>query len=110
MEEGQSTDMTTLSQVITKVENNGYTEDFKVNDNGKMCSPNSDKEYTPDDLIIDKVYRFEGESDPADMAVLYAITANDGLKGKLIDAFGTYESRKFAEFIRSVKLAEGAQT
>lgn len=110
MEKGKSTDMTTLSQVMTRVENNGYKEDFRINENGKMCSPASDKEYAPEDLTIDKVYRFEGESDPGDMSVLYSITTNDGTKGKLVDAFGMYESRKFAEFIRNVKMAEDAQT
>ena len=35
-------------------------------------------------------YRFEGESNPDDMSILYAIEANDGISGTISSAYGTY--------------------
>jgi hypothetical protein len=48
-------------------------------------------------------FRFEGDSDPADMTVVYALEANDGVKGTVIDAFGTYSNPKLSEFLRKVE-------
>ena len=64
-----------------------------------MFLGDSDKEYQPSDLTITKSYRFEGDSNPDDMAVLYLIHANDGEKGMLIDAYGTYSSRDLSDFL-----------
>jgi len=36
------------------------------------------------------------------MAVLYLIHTNDGEKGMLIDAYGTYSSRDLSDFLRDV--------
>lgn len=42
-----------------------------------------------DDFIIDKVYRFEGETNPDDQAILYAISArNFNIKGVLVNGQG----------------------
>lgn len=40
------------------------------------------------------------------MSVIYAITANSGTKGIIIDAFGTYSNPKISEFIRNVPIKE----
>lgn len=44
----------------------------------------------PEDFEIMETYRFEGESSPDDNSVLYAIESKDGVKGILVDAYGTY--------------------
>ncbi len=44
-----------------------------------------------DDFSIDEFYRFEGESNPSDMSIVYAISSpKHHLKGVLINAYGTY--------------------
>jgi len=46
---------------------------------------------TADDFEIDEFYRFEGESNPDDMSIVYAVTSKKyDLKGVLVNAFGTY--------------------
>jgi hypothetical protein len=37
-----------------------------------------------------KTYRFEGDSDPAEEAIIYIIEADDGAVGYSIDAYGVY--------------------
>jgi hypothetical protein len=67
-----------------------------------MFLSDNEKEYYPADLTITKSYRFEGDSNPDDMAVLYLIHANDGEKGILIDAYGTYSNRDLSDFLKNV--------
>ncbi len=69
----------TVSEAVRGLNNRGYTIDFNSED------PAS---YNPDDFEIVEVHRFEGDSDPADEAVVYAIEAANGLKGILVSGFG----------------------
>jgi hypothetical protein len=55
-----------------------------------------------------KIYRFEGESNPDDSAVVYAIETIDGIKGTLTDAFGIYSDPEIAQQIRRVKVDKNA--
>lgn len=93
----------TLSLVMNKVSADGYDKEFKLEDK-MMTLGDGTKKYSPEDLTITKSYRFEGESNPDDMAVLYLIHTNDGEKGMLIDAYGTYSSRDLSDFLREVKV------
>jgi hypothetical protein len=61
----------------------------------------------PADLEIIKVFRFEENTDPGDMCVLYLIRAKEsGLTGYSLDAYGTYSNHENEEgydnFIRMI--------
>jgi hypothetical protein len=44
-----------------------------------------------DDFEIDEFYRFEGQSNPSDMSIVYGISSpRYKLKGVLVNAYGTY--------------------
>jgi len=46
---------------------------------------------TADDFVIDEFYRFEGQTNPSDMSIIYAVTSDKyKLKGVLINAYGAY--------------------
>lgn len=82
------TEMTTLSRVLTVLRERGYTEDFNLKHDYIEC-PGGKCFMYPEEFTIDKVYRFEGDSDPADQAILYAISSEKfGLKGVLVDGYG----------------------
>ena len=49
-----------------------------------------DKLYGHHEIKIIRTYRFEGESDPGDEAIIYLIEANDGTIGYSLDAYGVY--------------------
>lgn len=74
---------------LSKVVNDGFKEDFKATSGG-LKSVSTDKLYTPEQVRVINFFRFEGFSDPDDNAVLYLIETEDGLKGTLVDAYGTY--------------------
>lgn len=61
------------------------------------------KIFQPAEVEILHFYRFEGESNPADSAILYAIETNDGERGTLIDAYGPYNDSQVTNFIKQVE-------
>ncbi|WP_244139471.1 phosphoribosylpyrophosphate synthetase [Mucilaginibacter ginkgonis] len=89
--------MTTLSEIINKLRAEGYTEDF-----------NKGAQLSPTEYIIDKHYRFEGESDPEDEAVVYAISALDGkTKGILVNGYGPSSDPANDNIVKSLLDREG---
>ena len=82
--------LSTLSETLTRLKEAGYTEDF--NPHGQyLAGQRSAIQLAPDEFEVDQHYRFEGPTDPADEAVLYAISsAKFNLKGTLINGYGIY--------------------
>src|SRR5688500_4199396 len=80
--------MTTLSEAMNELRKRGYTEDFNLRKDCIHCRDGQRVLY-PDEFNIDRVYRFEGASDPADQAILYAISSEKhGLRGMLVNGYG----------------------
>ena len=105
----QPNEMTTLSQVLEKLRLKGVDNEIKMNDDKQMRSVNLDKVYQPEDLLIFKTFRFEGDSDPADNAVLYVAEDKEGDIGYIIDAYGTYsnhEGSEFDDFLKKIKVED----
>lgn len=98
--------MTTLSTVLEKLRVKRQDNEFTMTDEGFSC--NSSKIYQPEDLTIIKTYRFEGESDPSDSAILYLIQANDGLIGYSIDTYGAQSNNAdgYDDFIKKVRMED----
>lgn len=94
--------MTTLTERVNKEIKDGYTDNMKIVRQG-LYSALRDKTYTPHDIKIINFYRFEGQSDPADNAIMYVIETTDGVKGILIDAYGTYADENVNKFMREVE-------
>ncbi len=92
--------MTSVEKTLKK---EGFTADFVVTD-GRLHAMSDDKvTYSPEDVTIVDFYRFEGESNPDDMSILYAIEANDGVRGTISSAFGTYADPDVDGFLKTVE-------
>ena len=94
--------MKTLSSCTRKLSSEGYTTQFKASKDG-LESLDSHTVFSPDEVKIVNFYRFEGESDPSDNAILYAVETNTGEKGTLTDAYGVYTDLKVSEFVKKVE-------
>jgi hypothetical protein len=71
--------------------------------NGLTCS-GTDLQIHPDDFVIDKHYRFEGESDPADEAVVYAISSDKyNLKGILVNGYGASSDPLTDDMVKALR-------
>lgn len=97
--------MQTLTEIIQRMREKHYILDFEIKDQ-KVVNKEGKEEYLPEELIIEKTYRFEGDSNPDDMAVVYGISAKNGTKGILIDAYGTYADAKIAEVVKRIPVRE----
>ncbi len=95
---------TSSSQVLERLRQNKMDNEFKWTPEGFTIGRG--KTYQPQELKILKAFRFEGESNPSDMEILYVIRANDGLIGYSQDAYGMYSSHEKEEgydnFIRQI--------
>lgn len=98
----KATEMNTMSTLVTKAYKEGFTNDLKINQEG-LHTMAEDKFYKPNEVKIVNFYRFEGESDPGDNAIMYKIETNDGVKGVLIDAYGANSDEAVSEFIAAVE-------
>lgn len=96
-------EMKTVSQIMERMRENHFIHDFSVVEEKLICKETNES-FNPDEVLIEKVYRFEGDSDPEDMAVIYGIESRNGTKGILLDAYGTYADPDVAEFIKKVPI------
>ena len=95
-------DMRTMSSCVNKLVLDGYTESFQVTEQG-IFSHEKNKYYKPHEVRIINFFRFEGASDPADSAILYAIETRDGVKGTLTDAYGPQADIEVDKFLKEVE-------
>jgi hypothetical protein len=99
--------MTTLSHIMEKLRLQKKDNEFRWCKEG--FTMNKGKVYQPEDLEIIKIYRFEENTDPSDMSILYIIQANDGLIGYSLDAYGVYSNHEdeagYDNFIRQIPVA-----
>jgi len=100
--------MTPLSVVLTRLKEKGYGQELTITEEGAQFE-GGERQYSPKQLTIIKVYRFEGASDPADMSVVYAMQADDGERGFLLNAYGPYSDQdnpNYDAFIKDVPIDE----
>ncbi|TKK64592.1 phosphoribosylpyrophosphate synthetase [Ilyomonas limi] len=94
----------TLSQATNTLKQRGYTENLNLKPFCIEC-PSLALQLYPEDFTIDEYYRFEGNSDPADNSIVYAISANDNsIKGVLVDAYGVYAENITPEMAEKLKI------
>lgn len=94
--------MNTLTSCVNKVVKDGFSDSFNVTSRG-LFSCSKDRYYTPEEVKVINFYRFEGQSDPADNAIMYVIETADGSRGTLIDAYGPYADDKVNVFMKAVE-------
>ena len=94
--------METLSEAIERLRKAGYDADFVPTEEGRLRCPACDTEHAPGEMTIDEELRFEGESDPADMSLLIALTCECGAKGLYSTQFGPEISAEDGAVVRAL--------
>jgi hypothetical protein len=77
----------TLAEATQRLARAGYEETFRAEEGG-LRAVAAGRLLAPEELEVDEVVRFEGPSDPADEAALFALRAPDGLRGTFAVAYG----------------------
>lgn len=94
----------TVNAALNGLKAKGYVEDFNL---APDCIECKSQQLTlhPSDFVIDEFHRFEGDSNPDDNSIVYAISSKDGLKGTLLDAYGPYSDSLSEEMIEKLRIA-----
>lgn len=93
-----------LIEAINGLKAQGYTEDFNLKENCIHCS-NGKYQLAPDEFKVDKFFRFEGNSDPEDQSVIYAISSDTHhVKGVLVNGYGINSEPMANEIMEKLKV------
>jgi hypothetical protein len=94
----------TVTEALKDLKLRGFTIDFNIAFDKIICSENKIC-LNPNEFEITEVYRFEGETDPGDENVVYAIESKDNnVKGSMSGAYGTYAESISTEMIKKLSM------
>jgi hypothetical protein len=91
----------TEREVIDRFRSAGYTHEFFIVDDGIRC-PECDSEVLPPEQVqIDRTERIEGDSNPEETAIVFAVSDGPcGLKGVIVSLYGPEVSGPRADVLR----------
>lgn len=95
----------TVSEAINGLAERGYTTDFEIlGEKECLICNKSSTQLSPEEFEIDETYRFEGDTDPGDEMIVYAISAiNHNIKGLVVNAYGTYADNNTSKIVARLK-------
>jgi hypothetical protein len=97
--------METLSQAVERLAAAGYRDSFRA-EAGGLRAVGTGCVHDPESLVIEELVRFEGESDPEDEAVLFALRCEvHGTRGTYVVTYGASTDALDAEMVR--RLSDG---
>jgi hypothetical protein len=91
----------TVTAAVSGLKKRGYILDFNLEENCIVCHTGK---FNPADFEITEIYRFEGNTDPADEAIVYAIESNKGDKGILVNGYGPSSNEMSAEMAKKLSV------
>jgi len=84
--------MATVTDATRRLQEAGYTGNWYANDAGQLVCGECGTAFDPADVVVDEVLRFEGQSDPDDEMILYAVRGPCDHRGVYSAAYGSYQS------------------
>jgi hypothetical protein len=98
--------MEPLREAIARLERAGFRDAFRARCEG-FLELDTGRILAPEELIVDEIVRFEGESDPDDEAVLFALRSrDDSVRGTFVSTFGPSADPIGASLIRRLDTHE----
>ena len=84
----------TVSKALEELKNKGYTVDFNIQESKIINNPN--------DFEIQHIYRYEGETDPADEAMVFGIKSKAGEKGVFVAGLAAFTDNSAAMILHDL--------
>ncbi len=97
----EGNNMRTVSQIMNKLEKHGYKGNFAVVEN-QLVNYDNHKKYNFDEVQLDYEFRAEGESNPDDETLLFALKTKDGAKGVVVADYGATGNTDTIAFVNQV--------
>jgi len=91
----------TVSEAVNELQKRGYTTDFNLDENLEAFDSGK---YDVNDFEIVEIHRYEGESDPGDEAVVYALESKYGVKGILVSGYGISAGRRAQNLVSKLHI------
>jgi hypothetical protein len=91
----------TVLEALNKLGDLGYNYDYNIHENEIVIDPHSHN--------IDHIYRYEGASDPADQAVVYGITSQNGQKGVFVAGYSAKTNSQAATVLSKICIESSGQ-
>lgn len=85
---------------INELKTLGYKYEFAFHQS-KLINRITKVAYSRNEFVIDQQVRVEGNSDPGDASIIFAITCNDGVKGHFSSAYGIYADTALFDFLNN---------
>jgi hypothetical protein len=104
--------METVTDATRRLQAAGYVGNWYATPDGTLRCDETGEESAVDELRVDEVLRFEGQSDPGDMMILFALEAPSGQKGIFSAAFSADTTAAESDVIRQLRRrhAEGGRS
>jgi len=88
----------TVTETLDALRKQGFTRDYNLLENRLKCL-HDDVELDPHEFEIVQVHRFEGNTDPGDETIVYAIEEQNGKRGTFINGYGVYADSLSSEMV-----------
>jgi len=105
---GLQNQYSSLLEALENAENRGFVNHFNFDGKQLRCVGNG-KVYSPNQIVVRQFHRFEGASDPDESAIIYLVETNDGLRGTVINAYGTYADPAVDRLMQNVLISSNTQ-
>lgn len=90
-----------LAAVVAELRARGY-EDCSAIEGGAVRRGRGGPPLAARDLFVDAAYRFEGKSNPSDMAIILAVRSETGWKGNVVAGYGPSASSREADLLSAL--------
>ena len=94
---------TTVTEAVAYLYEQGYTDDVKLEGNNVLFG-RSNIPFANINVIVDYMFRFEGDSDPSDGAIVLGLRYPDtDIRATLVSAYGHYADPETSEFFARLR-------
>lgn len=104
----ENTKLKSEKDYIKAYQEKGYSKSYRAAD-GKLVDLESKATYDPDVVYIVAEHRFEGNSNPGDMSILYVITTKDEHKGTVLVNYNPSNTTELATFFNEIPKENNSQ-
>jgi len=91
----------TLVEALADLRKRGYVRNFNQLDQC-LAASQIDCVLEPSEFEIREQYRFEGDSNPDDNLIVYAIASYKGEKGVLVNGYGPYAESPWTDWVATL--------
>jgi hypothetical protein len=86
----------TVSKALDDLNEKGFTFDFNLHEEDIVKNPQR--------YEIKHIYRYEGNTDPGDEAIVYGITSTSGKKGVFVTGFSANSVSEAAQILINISI------